>query len=68
MKMLSTPQLADGRSRTVHYTADENGYRAEIQTNEIGTESKSPADVKLTSSAITGEEAAHQPSRGHHKA
>ncbi|XP_003739081.2 uncharacterized protein LOC100907407 [Galendromus occidentalis] len=37
-------QLADGRTRTVHYTADENGYRAEIQTNEIGTESKSPAN------------------------
>ncbi|OQR69883.1 cuticle protein 10.9-like [Tropilaelaps mercedesae] len=30
------------------------------QTNEIGTESKNPADVKLDSSAITGEEAAHQ--------
>lgn len=64
-----TIQLADGRARTVHYTADENGYRAEIQTNEIGTESKSPADVRLVSSAITGEQAAHQaPAQGHHLA
>ncbi|OQR73601.1 cuticle protein 10.9-like [Tropilaelaps mercedesae] len=53
-----TLQLADGRSRTVRYTADENGYRAEIITNELGTESKNPADVIIQSSAPTGAEAA----------
>lgn len=50
--------LADGRTRTVNYVADENGYRAEVTTNELGTESKNPADVVFTSSAITGHEAA----------
>lgn len=52
--------LADGRTRTVNYVADENGYRAEVNTNELGTESKNPADVIITSSAITGAEAAVQ--------
>ncbi|XP_022656690.1 uncharacterized protein LOC111248483 isoform X1 [Varroa destructor] len=51
-------QLADGRMRTVKYTADENGYRAEIVTNELGTESKNPADVIIKSSAPTGPDAA----------
>lgn len=55
-----TINLADGRSRTVKYTADENGYRAEIITNELGTESKNPADVTIQSSAPTGAEAALQ--------
>lgn len=40
------------------YTADENGYRAEVVTNELGTESKNPADVTIQSSAPTGAEAA----------
>ncbi|KAH7936611.1 hypothetical protein HPB49_001646 [Dermacentor silvarum] len=53
-----TMTLADGRTRTVSYTADENGYRAEIVTNELGTESKNPADVIIQSSAPTGVEAA----------
>ena len=44
-------RLADGRSRTVSYTADEHGYHAKITTNEMGTESQSPADVQLESSA-----------------
>lgn len=57
-----TIQLADGRMRTVKYTADENGYRAEIITNELGTESKNPADVTIESSAPTGAEAAQQAS------
>ena len=52
--------LADGRTRTVNYVADENGYRAEVTTNELGTESRNPADVVITSSAITGAEAAAQ--------
>ncbi|XP_003744493.1 cuticle protein 10.9 [Galendromus occidentalis] len=51
---------ADGRQRTVNYVADENGYRAEVTTNELGTESKNPADVIINSSAITGEQAAIQ--------
>lgn len=51
---------ADGRMRTVKYVADENGFRAEIVTNEQGTESKNPADVTIQSSAQTGEEAAKQ--------
>ncbi|XP_040074521.1 cuticle protein 10.9-like [Ixodes scapularis] len=49
---------ADGRTRTVTYTADENGFRAEVVTNELGTESKNPADVVFRSSAPTGPEAA----------
>ncbi|XP_022653550.1 cuticle protein 16.8-like [Varroa jacobsoni] len=53
-------QLADGRSRTVRYTADENGYRADVITNELGTESKNPADVTIQSSAFTGDQAAYQ--------
>ncbi|OQR77389.1 cuticle protein 10.9-like [Tropilaelaps mercedesae] len=52
--------LADGRTRTVNYVADENGYRAEVTTNELGTESKNSADVIWTSSAPTGIEAAIQ--------
>lgn len=51
-------QLADGRNRVVEYVADEAGYRANIRTNEFGTESQSPADVVLQSSAIPAKEAA----------
>lgn len=46
------------------YTADENGYRAEIITNELGTESKNPADVVIQSSAPTGDQAAIAASTG----
>ncbi|XP_018495800.1 pro-resilin-like [Galendromus occidentalis] len=52
--------MADGRMRIVKYVADENGFRAQIVTNEQGTESKNPADVTIQSSAQTGEEAAKQ--------
>lgn len=52
--------LADGRKRTVHYEADHNGYRARVDTNEFGTESQSPADVDLYSSAIPAKEATLQ--------
>ncbi|KAG8179818.1 hypothetical protein JTE90_025985 [Oedothorax gibbosus] len=34
-----------GIERIVEYTADENGYRAEIKTNEPGTMNKNPASV-----------------------
>src|SRR5687767_3864736 len=53
-----TIRLSDGRARTVTYTADEGGYRASVTTNEMGTESQSPADVTVSSSAPTGKEAA----------
>ncbi|OQR66481.1 cuticle protein 10.9-like [Tropilaelaps mercedesae] len=46
-----TIQLADGRSRAVKYRADETGYRAKVRSNEFGTDSRSPADVALRSSA-----------------
>ncbi|CAN7983535.1 unnamed protein product, partial [Ixodes pacificus] len=50
--------LADGRTRTVTYVADEFGYRADVVTNEPGTESRSPADTTFTSSALPGPDAA----------
>jgi len=50
--------LADGRSRTVNYVADHEGYRAAVSTNEFGTESKDPADVKFESTAEPAAEAA----------
>ena len=51
-------KLADGRERTVSYTADENGFHPEIYTNELGTESKNPADAVIISSAPSGPDAA----------
>ncbi|KAH9380967.1 hypothetical protein HPB48_008186 [Haemaphysalis longicornis] len=54
-----TMSLADGRQRTVRYTADETGFHAEVVTNEQGTESNSPADTTFTSSALPGPDAAH---------
>ncbi|OQR67587.1 cuticle protein 10.9-like [Tropilaelaps mercedesae] len=53
-----TISLADGRQRTVSYWADETGFHADVITNELGTESKNPADVTIQSSAPTGPEAA----------
>ncbi|XP_028969199.1 adult-specific rigid cuticular protein 15.7 [Galendromus occidentalis] len=52
--------IADGRQRIVRYVADENGFRAAIETNELGTESNSPAAVQIVSTAPTGPEAAIQ--------
>lgn len=51
-------KLADGRERQVSYTADENGFHPEIHTNELGTESKNPADAVIISSALSGPDAA----------
>ncbi|OQR73606.1 cuticle protein 10.9-like [Tropilaelaps mercedesae] len=54
--------FADELSRTVKhamYTADELSYRAQIITNELGTASKSPANVFLQSHAPTDEQAAY---------
>ncbi|KAG8201762.1 hypothetical protein JTE90_012821 [Oedothorax gibbosus] len=41
----------EGHYRIVEYVADENGFRANVRTNEPGTESKSPADVVFVSEA-----------------
>ncbi|XP_054724351.1 uncharacterized protein LOC129234381 [Uloborus diversus] len=38
---------AFGTERFVEYVADENGYRAQIRTNEPGIESRNPAGVQL---------------------
>jgi len=48
----------DGIKRIVNYIADENGFRAQVQTNEPGTESKSSADVIMQSSQLPAEEIA----------
>ncbi|XP_003747676.1 cuticle protein 10.9 [Galendromus occidentalis] len=53
-------KLADGRERYVSYTADESGFHPEIQTNELGTESKNPGDAVYVSSAPSGPDAAIQ--------
>ena len=44
---------ADGRSRRVEYFADETGFHAKVQTNEVGTKSESPADVEVLASPPT---------------
>lgn len=45
-----TLQGADGSSRIVDYVADANGFRAQVNTNEAGTESKGAAGVQVKSS------------------
>ncbi|XP_022656297.1 cuticle protein 8-like [Varroa destructor] len=50
--------LPDGRQRRVEYVADEDGFRAKVDTNEPGTESQNPAAVLLRSNAIPAAEAA----------
>uniref|UniRef100_A0A061QLE1 Putative cuticular protein n=1 Tax=Cupiennius salei TaxID=6928 RepID=A0A061QLE1_CUPSA len=42
---------ADGRKRLIKYTADHDGFRASVDTNEFGTKSDSPANVEFYSSA-----------------
>lgn len=44
---------ADGRERRVEYVADENGYRATVQTNEVGTKADSAANAEFIVSAPT---------------
>ncbi|KAH9419834.1 hypothetical protein DERP_001665 [Dermatophagoides pteronyssinus] len=41
---------ANGMARIVNYIADHNGFRAEIQTNEPGTQTSNPADAVIISS------------------
>lgn len=43
---------ADGRIRIVNYVADANGYRANVQTNEPGTESRDTASVAVNKAAL----------------
>ncbi|KAH6927597.1 hypothetical protein HPB50_006133 [Hyalomma asiaticum] len=46
----------EGFLRRVFYEADENGFRAHVETNEPGTKTSNPADVTIVSTA-TGEAA-----------
>lgn len=41
----------EGLLRRVFYEADENGFRAHIETNEPGTKTSNPADVTIVSTA-----------------
>lgn len=45
---------ADGRVRIVNYVADANGYRANVQTNEPGTESRDTAGVAMNKALAVG--------------
>lgn len=40
----------NGMARIVRYIADHEGFRAQIQTNEPGTETSNPADAQIISS------------------
>lgn len=44
---------ADGRQRRVEYFADESGFHAKVQTNEVGTKSENSADVEVQASPPT---------------
>ncbi|OQR80290.1 cuticle protein 10.9-like [Tropilaelaps mercedesae] len=52
--------LANGRQKTVTYEAEDSGFHAYAITNELGTESKNPADVTIQSSTLTGTQAASE--------
>ncbi|GIY17726.1 uncharacterized protein CDAR_406841 [Caerostris darwini] len=41
-----------GISRRVHYIADGSGFRAQILTNEPGTNNQNPANILVTSDAF----------------
>ncbi|KAF7495488.1 Cuticle protein 16.8 [Sarcoptes scabiei] len=43
-------QDINGMARIVRYIADASGFRAQIQTNEPGTETSNPADAEIISS------------------
>nr|XP_027198218.1 translation initiation factor IF-2-like isoform X3 [Dermatophagoides pteronyssinus] len=42
----------EGYTRLVKYVSDEKGFRAEVETNEPGTASSSPADAEYRSSYV----------------
>ncbi|XP_002410880.2 cuticle protein 10.9 [Ixodes scapularis] len=46
-----TITTSEGSRRRVSYVADENGFRATVDTNEHGTADESPADVVFRSTA-----------------
>lgn len=46
-----TLATAEGSQRVVCYVADENGFRAWVDTNEQGTANDDPADVSIRSTA-----------------
>ncbi|GFS32770.1 cuticle protein 16.8 [Trichonephila inaurata madagascariensis] len=52
---------AHGINRQVDYVADAHGFRAQVKTNEPGTESQNPADVELHAQPIH----VQQPVRGY---
>lgn len=51
---------ADGRQRRVEYVADEAGFRAKVQTNEVGTKSENSADVEVLAAPPTREQLVYQ--------
>ncbi|XP_021000155.2 uncharacterized protein [Parasteatoda tepidariorum] len=55
----------DGIFREVHYIADQNGFRAEIKTNEPGTANDSPANVLLLSEYDTVHDYSHDKEHKH---
>jgi len=46
----------DGRERRVDYVADENGFRATVQSNEMGVQSESSANAQYIVSAPSEEQ------------
>ncbi|GIX77061.1 hypothetical protein CDAR_410471 [Caerostris darwini] len=52
---------AHGIYRQVDYVADHHGFRAQVKTNEPGTESQNPADVELHAQPAQ----VHQPAYGY---
>ncbi|KAG9508994.1 hypothetical protein GZH46_02499, partial [Fragariocoptes setiger] len=55
-----TLRSADGGQRIVDYVADRDGFRATVETNEFGTEARSPAAVSLRSSQPLAEKITRQ--------
>lgn len=51
---------ADGRQRRVEYFADETGFHAKVQTNEVGTKSENSADVEVLAAPPTREQLIYQ--------
>lgn len=51
---------ADGRQRRVEYFADESGFHAKVQTNEVGTKSANSADVEVLAAPPTPEQFVYQ--------
>ncbi|XP_022707474.1 cuticle protein 10.9-like [Varroa jacobsoni] len=47
-------KLPDGRERSVIYTADETGYRAEVMTYKLGVKSTNAPVANIHSAPVTG--------------